>query len=91
MPLNDHQAILRDADLLQILEPTWFDDLYINMFQEFLEGNPALDFQKFCFNEMVFIKNAKFHSQWFRNEKLGSVVNTAFSRVENVYTAVCSY
>lgn len=91
VPLNDHQAILRDADLLQILEPTWFDDLYINMFQEFLEGNPALHFQQFCLNEMLFIKNAKFHSQWFRNEKLGSFVNTAFSRVENAYSAVCSY
>lgn len=86
-PLNEYQAILRDADLLQILEPTWFDDLYINMYQEFLEGNPTLDFQQFCLNEMVFIKNAKFHSHWFHKDKYDTFVNTAFSRVEKAYSA----
>ncbi|WPU55910.1 HD domain-containing protein [Stenotrophomonas acidaminiphila] len=89
-PLNEYQAILRDADLLQILEPTWFDDLYINMYKEFLEGNPALDFRQFCLNEMVFIKSAKFHSQWFRNEKDGTFLDTALPRVEKAYSAVCS-
>lgn len=89
-PLNEYQAILRDADLLQILEPTWFDDLYINMYQEFLEGNPALDFRQFCHNEMIFIKSAKFHSQWFREEKYGAFSDTALSRVEKAYSAVCS-
>lgn len=89
-PLNEYQAILRDADLLQVLEPTWFDDLYINMYQEFLEGNPALDFQQFCLNEMHFIKNAKFYSQWFFKDKYEAFVSTAFSRVERAYSVVCT-
>lgn len=88
-PLNEFQAILRDADLMQVLEPTWFDDLYINMYQEFLEGNPELDFRQFCLNEMEFIKRAKFYSQWFLNEKYGEFLCTALSRVERAYSAVC--
>ncbi|WP_408602001.1 hypothetical protein [Pseudomonas sp. PLMAX] len=89
-PLNEYQAILRDADLLQILEPTWFDDLYINMYQEFLEGSPTLGFQQFCLNEMDFIKSAKFFSQWFRDEKHHAFLGTAVTRVEKAYAAVCS-
>lgn len=89
-PLNEYQAILRDADLLQVLEPTWFDDLYINMYQEFLEGSPTLGFEQFCLNEMNFIKGAIFYSQWYRDEKHGAFLDTAVSRVEKAYAAVCS-
>lgn len=89
-PLNEYQAILRDADLLQVLEPTWFDDLYINMYQEFLEGSPTLGFEQFCLNEMNFIKGATFYSQWYRDEKHGAFLDAAVTRVEKAYAAVCS-
>lgn len=86
-PLNHYQAVLRDADLLQILEPTWFDDLYINMYQEFLEGSPQLSFDQFCLNERDFIKKAKFYSAWFEAEKAEAYQNIAFDRVEKAVTA----
>lgn len=89
-PLNEYQAILRDADLLQILEPTWFDDLYINMYKEFLEGNPGLSFKDFCLNEMKFIKNANFYSAWFREEKRAIYHDTAIPRVDMAYASVCA-
>lgn len=89
-PLNEYQAILRDADLLQVLEPTWFDDLYINMYQEFLEGTPALGFEQFCLNEMNFIKAATFYSKWYHDEKHAAFLDTAVTRVEKAYAAVCS-
>lgn len=87
-PLNEYQAILRDADLLQILEPTWFDDLYINMYEEFLEGNPSLSFEEFCLNEMNFVKDAQFYSAWFRKEKYSMYQDTAVTRVKTAYTLV---
>ncbi|MBI6882349.1 hypothetical protein [Pseudomonas putida] len=83
-PLNHYQAVLRDADLLQILEPTWFDDLYINMYEEFLEGSPQLSFEQFCSNERWFIEKAKFFSDWFHNEKKGIFSSVAIHRVQKV-------
>lgn len=90
-PLNEYQRILRDADLLQILEPTWFDDLYVNMYTEFLEGNPSLGFKQFCLNEMDFIKGARFFSKWFHEEKHDQFLSTAVTRVEQAYAAVCMH
>jgi hypothetical protein len=87
-PLNECQATLRDADLLQILEPTWFDDIYCNMYQEFLEGNPTLDFKDFCMNEKSFITNAKFYSVWFREQMQKEFSDVALSRVDQVAVAV---
>jgi len=86
-PLNEYQAILRDADLLQILEPTWFDDIYCNMYQEFLESNPTLDFVDFCEKEEMFIKNIKFHSVWFREQIQSNFSETALSRVRQTFLA----
>lgn len=83
-PQNEYQAILRDADLLQILEPTWFDDIYVNMYQEFQEGNPDLDFETFSMNEMSFISSAKFYSVWFFDQKENSFSDIALSRVRSL-------
>lgn len=87
-PLNEYQAIIRDADLLQILEPTWFEDIYCNMYQEFLEGNPTLDFEEFCRNEMAFMTNAKFYSAWFREQMQKEFSDVALSRVRQASIAV---
>lgn len=89
-PLNEYQAILRDADLLQILEPTWFDDIYSNMYQEFIEGTPTLDFKVFCKNEMDFISNAKFYSTWFHEQIRKDFSDIALSRVSQAFVAVNS-
>lgn len=89
-PLNEYQAIIRDADLLQILEATWFDDIYCNMYQEFLEGDPALDFETFCMNEMIFVSNAKFYSTWFREQMQTEFSNVALLRVNQAVIAVRS-
>lgn len=90
-PLNEYQAIVRDSDLLQILEPTWFDDIYCNMYQEFLEGDPALDFEVFCMNEMIFMSNAKFYSTWFREQMQKEFSNVALSRVNRAVIRSCTH
>jgi len=90
-PLNEYQAIVRDADLLQILEPTWFEDIYCNMYQEFLEGNPTLDFEEFCKNELAFINNAKFYSAWFHDKIQDEFFNVALSRVQQTSVAVSKH
>lgn len=87
-PLNEYQAIVRDADLLQILEPTWFEDIYFNMYQEFLEGNPTLDFEEFCKNELAFLSNAKFYSAWFHDEIQDEFSKSALSRAKQTSEAV---
>lgn len=89
-PLNEYQAILRDADLLQILEPTWFDDIYCNMYEEFLERDSGLSFELFCENEMDFISNAKFYSVWFREQMQKKFFDVALSRVKQVLVAARS-
>ena len=86
-PLNEYQAILRDADLLQILEPTWFDDIYYNMYQEFLEGNPTLDFVDFCEGEVRFMRDIKFYSIWFREQMHNAFSEIALLRVKQAILA----
>ena len=81
-------AILRDADLLQILEITWFKDIYIHMYEEFLDQNPDLKFKQFCINEKNFMMNAKFFSQWWSQCIKEKFYNIVLGRVDSVLSAV---
>ena len=90
-PNCELHAILRDADLLQILEKTWFEDIYIHMYEEFLDKNPKLDFKEFCVNEKKFILNAKFYSIWWHECIKFNFYKIVGDRVDKVIAAVNSY
>ena len=67
------------------------DPIYCNMYQEFLEGNPTLDFEEFCKNELAFINNAKFYSAWFHDKIQDEFSNVALSRVQQTSVAVSKH
>lgn len=87
-PQSELQKVLRDADLLQILEPTWFDDIYCHMYEEFLQGSRPLSFADFCRNEHDFLHAAKFYSQWWHERKKDVYSSVALGRVDSVLSYV---
>lgn len=83
-PVNELQATLRDSDLLQILEPTWFEDIYCHMYAEFRVCSPDLAFRTFCENESSFLRSAKFFSRWWVGAKQHEFQRVAIPRTEAV-------
>lgn len=87
-PKSESQKVLRDADLLQILEPTWFDDIYRHMYWEFCQGPRQITFSEFCKNENAFLHDAKFYSLWWQERKIDEFQAVAFRRAETVLDAL---
>lgn len=68
-PATDYEMIIRDADLLQILEPTWFEVIYKNLYKEISRSRANISFAQFCQGQKDFLQKAEFHSWWFQCKK----------------------
>lgn len=67
-PVTDLEKIIRDCDLLQILEPTWFEVIYENLFIE-VNRSREMTFAEFCAGQCDFLHNAQFYSNWWFEKK----------------------
>lgn len=50
------------ADLLQVMEPTWFEVIYKNLFTE-VNRSREVKFDAFCSGQYKFLNDAEFYSR----------------------------
>ena len=79
-PKTELEKIIRDADLLQSLEPTWFPMIYCYLFEEIKVKRPTLKFVDFCRMQHDFMHNAQFYSDWWKEKKFGEFGGLALER-----------
>lgn len=79
--LNVYQEIIRDADLMQILEPDWITHVILGLCEEM--HYPLKDLMV---GERNFLRNMKFHSPYGKmmQEKFGKEVWDDFKKLENL-------
>jgi hypothetical protein len=54
-PKTIEQKIIRDADLMQVLEPEWFEHIILGLQLEFLNGGKSFTEQEMLKGQMVFL------------------------------------
>lgn len=79
-PKTELEKIIRDADLLQSLEPTWFYMIYHCLLAEIRVKRPMLKFTEFCKGQHDFMHNAQFYSLWWNEKKFGDFGGIALER-----------
>jgi len=70
-PITLEQKIIRDCDLMQILEPDWMDMIFEGLLTE-LKRSPKfkdLTVETFVPLQIQFLKNAVFYTDWFKEAK----------------------
>jgi len=79
-PKTELEKIIRDADLLQSLEPTWFYMIYHCLLAEIRVKRTSLKFTEFCKMQHDFMHNAQFYSVWWNEKKFGEFGGIALER-----------
>lgn len=79
--LNIYQAIIRDADLMQILESDWITHVILGLCEEM-----HYPLKELMVGEKVFLKNMKFHSPYGKmmQQKFGKQVWEDFKKLEEL-------
>lgn len=88
-PTTIAQEIIRDSDLLQILEPTWYDVIYQNLFTE-INRSREVSFKDFCSGQRDFLHAAKFYSNWWNEVKYAEFGGIGLERANDVWEKVGS-
>lgn len=61
---TEAEHIIRDADMMQILEACWFEHIFIGLRREFSHRMGAMTLAQFCDFEESFFASVPFHSLW---------------------------
>jgi hypothetical protein len=70
-PKTIEQKIIRDADLMQILEPEWFDHVILGLQAEFKAGGKDYTLEEMLKGQLAFLKEHIPHNlftQWAKNK-----------------------
>lgn len=70
-PLTLQEQIIRDCDLLQMLEPDWMDQIFVGLYTEMLNNTAFKDMSPSTFltKQIEFLDNAKFYTKWFEETR----------------------
>ena len=79
--LNPYQAIIRDADLMQIVEPDWVSHVILGLVEEM-----HYPLKELMVGERNFLKNMEFHSEYGKmmQKTLGKKVWDDFKNLEKI-------
>lgn len=70
-PVSLEEKIIRDCDLMQMLEPDWLEQIFVGLYTELLNNPKFADLtpEKFVELQISFLENAKFYTEWFEKTK----------------------
>jgi hypothetical protein len=65
------QKVLRDADVLQILEPNWLDQVVGGLCAEFIRAGKPVTWEQMCSGQVKFrSETVRFHTVWGRAKRV---------------------
>lgn len=81
-PETLEEKIIRDCDLMQMLEPDWFDQIFVGLYTELLNNPKFADLtpEKFVQMQIAFLEGAQFYTEWFektRRKKWNAAIKLA--------------
>lgn len=81
-PSTIEQKIIRDADLMQILEPEWFDHIILGLREEFKNGGREYSVLDMLKGQLTFISGSAFHTDWGKSKMCIEQDTVLFSRLK---------
>lgn len=81
-PVTIEQKIIRDADLMQILEPEWFDHIILGLREEFKNGGREYSVLDMLKGQLTFISGSEFHTDWGKSKMRIEQDTVLFSRLK---------
>lgn len=81
-PVSLEEKIIRDCDLMQMLEPDWLEQIFVGLYTELLNHPKFTDLtpEKFIQMQITFLESALFYTEWFektRREKWNAAIKLA--------------
>lgn len=67
-PSTISEQIIRDCDLLQMLEPDWMEMIFVGLLQE-IRVKHNISTEDFVEKQIAFLEGAEFYTEWFEQEK----------------------